>query len=204
MYIYAKEICDSPRNGWQIVNIPHQTFQRGNFIRKRENFVYYLKRNKAIPGKVLTAAGYSFGLVGSDVLAENPVSDLMVQELMPVTNMRGQRLRFALAGSRGSREVRDLRAKIAAYEPLNIGTSYPNLAVRELARIGITATLRSQWIEPGCIESLPEEYPELDAIFELTQTGDSFRDNDLVPIVDDILGVNLLKVTKSQKLESAL
>jgi len=150
--------------------------------------MYRKKRDKAIAPSVLVSDRPSFGLVGSDLMDETDYA-LMSESVCVVSN-----LRFALATSLDKSE-RTL-SKIRYNEPITIGTSYPNTAMREMGKIGMIGQMNSRSVQPGGIEALPQEYPEIDAIFDLVRSGDTVRDNNLVIIEDDIRSVNLMLVRR--------
>jgi len=139
----------------------------------------------------------AFGLAGSDALNENPNPNVMTTSLMPVLNEAGQPLRFALATRDTAQDMMMVRSKITNNEPLKIATSFPNTAVRELARLGIWGVVSAANIEQGCVEGLlAERTATVDAIFEVVQSGNSVRQNGLVVLEDNIMPVMLMKVDR--------
>ena len=121
----------------------------------------------------------SIGLVGSDVVGEYYEDDprIKVDELEPVRNENGDELRFAV-----------LAAPTAEPTMKRYVTSYPNTARRVLGtNINLT-------IAGGSIES---EVVDLGiAGFELVQTGNSVRDNDLIIKSDNLARVSLCFVRR--------
>ena len=130
----------------------------------------------------------SFGLVGSDLMEEIEYP-LEAESLMPIEN-----LRFAVATSLD--KLDQTTTKMRSNEPLVIATSYPNTAKREMGKLGIIVEFNARSIQPGGIEALPEQYGEVDAIFDLVRSGDTLRANKLGIIEDDISSVNLMLVRK--------
>jgi ATP phosphoribosyltransferase len=165
----------------------------GQFIWNNQTTTFLLERDKVIADEVALSGPGSFGLVGSDVLSERPASGLTVETLESIVNDRAQKLRFALATR--AVDLTDIWAKINQGEPLCIATSYPKTATRELSKIGITAVMNDRTIRPGNIEpKLWTLEDEVDAIFELVQSGDSLNIYEATPVIDNILAVNLTKV----------
>jgi ATP phosphoribosyltransferase len=128
----------------------------------------------------------SWGYVGTDRIDEDGIR-LFGETRGPVVNDAGQMLRFALI----ARQDSDARDKLRRGEPISIVTSYPRTAVR---RLGDT-TLESVEYVGGCIEAELMDRPNIDAAFELVQSGDSVQQNELRIIEDDIKNVYLDKVT---------
>lgn len=170
---------------------------RGNFIWDGAVAEYFVKRPRVVPRTVFTEQQASFGLVGSDVIKESPQSGVTCVPIMPVMGADGRRLRFGLATLNETGRLDRLNSKIRNNEAISIGTSYPNTAIRELAAIGVRATLSAKYIEPGCIEALPKQYPEIDAVFELVQSGDSLAQNGLKLVIDEINFIDLMKIDKA-------
>jgi ATP phosphoribosyltransferase len=144
-----------------------------------------------IVSAVMNSDTLSFGLIGSDYIDETGYN-VSTETALPIV-----RLRFALATSETKKD-RTI-AKIKSGEPLTIGTSYPNTAIREMANIGLVGLFGPRSIQPGGIESLPQEYSEIDAIFELVRSGNSIRNNELVILQDNIKSVDLMLVTKAEQ-----
>lgn len=160
---------------------------RGVFTyRDRQGRIYRQKRDADVADNVVWSDKPCFGLAGSDVLREVPRSDIDTQYAAPI---RG--LRFALATS--VQKADSALDKLANQEPLIIGSSYPNTARRTMGRLVLVS---SRGVQGGGIESLPDQYKEIDAIFELVRSGDSLRANNLVVIEDYIETVSLMTVVK--------
>lgn len=138
---------------------------------------FYKKSGKRVIESVLNRQG-SIGLVGSDVVGEYYEDDprIKVDELEPVRNENGDELRFAVLAP-------DNELTSDRYV-----TSYPNTARRVLGtNINLT-------IAGGSIES---EVVDLGiAGFELVQTGNSVRDNDLIIKSDNLARVSLCLVRR--------
>jgi ATP phosphoribosyltransferase len=118
----------------------------------------------------------SYGFVGSDRIAEDQC-DWYQETLEPIQNEKGQPLRFALI----ARDADRLKAKLARSEPLSVITSYPTIA---LSKLGVKNTVE---YVGGCVEAeVLDRGEEVDAAFELVQSGDSVRENRLEIVEDDI------------------
>lgn len=130
-------------------------------------------------------------LVGSDAVGEVDLQGATTEKLEPVPG-----LRFALAVI--AARAMTIESKIRAGEPMCIGTSYPQTALRVLGDVGVNAFVTERSLAKGGVEALPWQ-PELgvDAIVDLVQTGESLRQNGLVIIRDELETVDLLKVTKN-------
>ncbi len=124
------------------------------------------------------------GLVGTDVTEEQQVMGLTGTAVATING-----LRYALAG-RPEKE-QGFWAKLHYGERPLIGTTYPN-ATRAFfgALVEITYT-------PGSTEALPYLRPEVEAICELVQTGDSLRENGLTIFRDNIAPVKLMLVQQN-------
>lgn len=172
-------------------------FPEDVFIYQGAEATYYRKRDKEIARNVLLAGIGALGLAGSDALNESPVLGASSETLLPIVNDRGQPLRFVLATCATRQAVRRVESKIANNEPLRVATSYPNTAIRDLQeKLGIDSFIPAVGRQTGGIEAVAWQFPdEVDAVFELVQTGDSVRDNGLQIIEDDITSVDLCKVT---------
>ncbi len=173
------------------------SFLEDVFIYQGAEATYYRKRDKEISRNVLLAGIGALGLAGSDSLNENPVPGASSETLLPIVNDRGQPLRFVLATCDILQTTKRVESKIANNESLQIATSYPNTAIRDLMKkLGINACVPALGMQTGGIEAVAWQYPdEIDAIFELVLSGDSLRDNGLQVIEDDITSVDLCKVT---------
>lgn len=99
-------------------------------------------------------------------------------------------LRYVLAGRRETEDRFWTKMKFS--EPPLIGTTYPN-ATRAFfnGRVQLMYT-------PGSTEVLPYLRPEVDAICELVQSGDSLRENNLKIFKDDIAPVKLMLVRQAE------
>lgn len=157
---------------------------RGAIIWDDGNVQAFRKRGSAVIQSVLRDAS-SVGYVGTDRIDEDGL-ELSRENRGPVTNEAGQRLRFALIARKGS-PVRD---KLRADEPISIVTSYPRTANR---RIGEDRVADIQVVS-GSVEAELVDRPDIDAAFELVQSGDSVRQNGLWIVEDDIRYVFLNKV----------
>lgn len=138
--------------------------------------------------KIITEAVWEdggVGLVGADVTEEQEVMGLTGEAVASING-----LRYVLAGRPETRERFWTKLKYGEL-PL-IGTTYPN-ATRMFfrGRVQIAYT-------PGSTEVLPYRKPEIDAICELVQSGESLRQNGLVIFKDDIAPVNLMLVRPSE------
>lgn len=122
----------------------------------------------------------AWGYVGSDRLNEDGI-DWFREIIEPVRNKNNQLLRFALIAN----DVDRLRRKITFNEPLSVLTSYPLTASTV---IGFENNY--EYIQGG-IEAELRERKEIDAGFELVQSGDSVRANGLDIVIDDIEQVNI-------------
>lgn len=124
-------------------------------------------------------------------LGERDLLNAKTEVLEPVAG-----LRFALASV--ASQVMAIEAKLQWGEPICIGTSYPRQALRALGQIGANAYVTERSMATGGVEAMPWQ-PELgvDAIVDLVQTGNSLRQNGLIVIRDELISVDLLKVTKN-------
>jgi len=125
------------------------------------------------------------GLVGADVTEEQEVLGLIGEAVATL-----DRLRYVLAG-RPETEQR-FWTKLKYGEPPLVGTTYPN-ATRAFFNgfVHIAYT-------PGSTEALPYLKPEIDAICELVQSGDSLRENNLKIFKDNIAPVKLMLVRQAE------
>jgi ATP phosphoribosyltransferase len=171
------------------------------FIWGNDQLLYFQKKEKDMAISIVNDGEPCMGYVGSNVLMEQGSNGLAITSLEPVANERKQPLRFALAMRRDARKWADVAAKLACREPLTVGTSYPRTAQISLARLGIPMTIAAEHIQSGGIESLPYQYPDLDVIFELVQSGDSLEQNNLTILEDDIVRINLLKIEPSDDVQ---
>lgn len=137
----------------------------------------------------------STGYVGTDRIEEDGFRLASVSR-GPITNATGQILRFALIARKGS----PAQDKLRSNEPLSVVTSYPRIAFRQLEG----APLASVDYVNGCIEAELIDRTDIDAAFELVQSGDSVRQNGLQIIEDDIQNVYLNKVTAPSYGQDAL
>lgn len=175
--------------------LKYHALLRGVFIYRSADTKYFLKRDKTVAANVLDSQAPAFGLLGSDAFYESPDSRLDTEVLLPIINAAGKRLRFAVATPEDGASIKTVKKKIEAGEPIKIGTSYPNTAVREMAALGIAIMMNPKCVQEGCAEGLPEQYPDdCEAIFELVQSGDSLVENGLKTLIDDIAPANLLRV----------
>lgn len=118
------------------------------------------------------------GIVGTDVLDElddGVRKSFCEQVIGPICNSRGQPLRKVLLVQEQRKS--EIEERLGSGDVLRIGTSYPLAAKRTL---GNAATILV--VCAGGAEALPAMYPELDAIYEAYQTGDSAVVNGLAPI----------------------
>lgn len=158
---------------------------RGGIIWDDGRVQAFRKRGSAVIQSVLRNPGSS-GYVGTDRIEEDGYR-LYSESRGPVSNDAGQILRFALI----ARSDSAARNKLRANEPLAIVTSYPRIAFRQLEG----TQLASLDYVNGCIEAELIDRPDIDAAFELVQSGDSVRQNGLQIVEDDIQNVYLNKVS---------
>lgn len=140
---------------------------------------FWWVKDKTVTESVWEDGG--IGLVGADVTEEQEVLGLRGESVAAIDG-----LRYVLAG-RPETEQR-FWTKLEYGELPVIGTTYPN-ATRMFfrGRVQIAYT-------PGSTEILPYRKPEIDAICELVQTGESLRQNGLKVFKDNIAPVNLMLV----------
>lgn len=123
----------------------------------------------------------AIGFVGSDRVLEGGYEGFR-ETLEPIVNARGQVLRFGLIAYNALRA----RTKLANNGPLTVVTSYPVVAASVLGNANTYISV------PGGVEAeLRDRESTLDIGFELIQSGDTVRDNNLQIIEDDIMPVNL-------------
>lgn len=128
----------------------------------------------------------SLGLIGEDLAIEAGVS---VVPLEPIVNRSGYPLRFALLGRAGA----SLAGLVAAERP-SVVTSYPVMAAKLAAEIGLKAEIT---YVKGCIEAEVAD-GTFDGAIELVQSGDSVRDNGLEILADDLYAVRLMKIGEGE------
>ena len=175
----------------------------GRFIWRENEMTYYLKRDAEVVTEVNVSGLGTFGLAGSDAVGEDPIRTFAAEDLMPIRNSSGQPLRFALATRNRAVDIARLKQKVTDGEPLCIATSYPVTLRKELQATGLA--LGATIVRQGGIEALLWQYEqEIDAIFELVQSGNSIRDNELVVVQDNIKPVMLQKVDVCVMQEGAL
>lgn len=162
----------------------------GHFIfRDQSERTYWLKRDKDIINNVLANPRPSFGLLGSDAVSEFSGEGAEQLLLDPVMSIKGLRFAVATLPNRLDR----FKRKVAGEEPLALGTAYPITLKKELGDRALGAI-----VQGGAIESLPEQYPDLDGIFELVRSGDSLRRQGLEIVEDDIAPVKLMLARVAQ------
>lgn len=117
------------------------------------------------------------GITGWDWVIENGVDSEIVEIadlLYAKTSVRPVRWVLAVKDNSGFKSVKDLEGKTIATEVVNITKNY-------LAKNGVNARVEFSW---GATEV---KVPYLvDAIVEVTETGSSLRDNNLI-IIDEIM-----------------
>jgi len=136
-----------------------------------------LMRAQEIP-RYVTSGALDAGLSGWDWVVETGADVVSVCDLV-YSKASNQSARWVLAVANDSaiRSPKDLQGKRIATEVVNVTRKY-------LAERGVTADVEFSW---GATEV---KVPELvDAICELTETGDSLRANDL-RILDTVLETN--------------
>jgi ATP phosphoribosyltransferase len=147
----------------------------------------FRKRGSAVISSVLRGAN-TVGYIGTDRIEEE-AAELAVENRGPVINDAGQPLRFALIARPGSPATNKLRSG----EPVSIVSSYPRTALERLGRERIASVENVR----GCIEAELVDRTDIDAAFELVQSGDSVRQNGLEIIEDDLRSVYLAMIRKS-------
>lgn len=162
----------------QGVTVPSVSDRRV-YQRNQDGQNFYWLKDKGITEAVWESGGV--GLVGADVTEEQQVLGLTGKAVATIAG-----LRYAWAG-RPEIEKRFWTKLKYGDRPL-VGTSYPN-ATRIFFRgqVDISYT-------PGSAEALPYRKPEIDAICELVQTGNSLRQNGLTIFSDNIAPVSLMLV----------
>jgi len=144
------------------------------------NVTAYRKRGSMVIESVQREPG-AWGFVGSDRVMENSYGGFR-ETLEPVVNDKGQPLRFGLIAYNALRA----RAKLVGGDRLTIATSYPQIASSLLKN-----TENIVYV-PGCVEAeLRDREKDVDMGFELIQSGDTVRDNDLEVIEDNIMQITL-------------
>lgn len=128
-------------------------------------------------------ANGSRGFVGSDRLDED-AAEVRREQLMPVRNTFGQKLRFGLITADLSR----IAAMLTAGEPLRIISSYP-----QTTRVYFSSSI-IEYVSGGIEGELIDRESEVDAGFELIQSGDSVQQNGLAIAEDDIALVYIEKI----------
>ncbi len=160
-----------------------QTSRGDVFIDRDDDITFYKKSGKRVVESVL-GNDTSFGLVGSDVVEEwfYDEPNLDVEEIAPMTNRRGDALRFAIIASEDG-------AQSNQYV-----TSYPMIAKRILGE-------DVELIEAG--GSIEAEVQDLRVPgFELVQSGDSVQANNLVIVADNLARVSLCRVQRKYNTEN--
>ena len=136
-----------------------------------------------IPGLVIALRG--IGVVGSDIyseLDEIEISRLRQHVIGPITNDKGQRLRYGVFCLKSAKAT--VTSKLERGEPIQVGTSYPKYTSTVLPAGVITRVIR------GGAEALPGlfargEVPDdqvIEAIVEVVQTGGTGAANDLTEL----------------------
>lgn len=144
----------------------------------------FRKRGSSVIGSVLRTTN-SVGYVGTDRLEEEN-AQLCSENRGAIINEAEQPLRFALI----ARSDSSARNKLRSGEPISIVSSYPRTALMQLGENRI-ASLENV---TGCIEAELVDRTDIDAAFELVQSGDSVRQNGLAIIEDDIRFVYLAMI----------
>lgn len=153
--------------------------QGGHFTEQGEDgFEYRQRRSKNIPFALIENPG-SAGYFGSDVWLELGPIPRNKLEFKPVIEAPTS---FALACRKDeTQRFQNLRE---FKRGINIVTSYPNQARLSLGLMGVC--ISSIRILGGSVEGGLVDYPEADMIYEMVETGNSIRDNDLAIIKADL------------------
>ena len=118
------------------------------------------------------------GLVGSDVCAEQDISDLQSRVVAMVPG-----LRYALVGRETQRNRLETKLR-NGLRPV-IGTAYP-AATRTFFNNNVTIKFMR-----GSTEVLPYLLPEIDGVVELVRSGETLRQNNLAVFADSLAPVGL-------------
>lgn len=140
---------------------------------------FYWCKDRDIPRDVLALGGT--GIVGFDVLGELPAQAkglLDREEIGLIRDNQDRLLQFVLLAER-TKIPAIQRAYIARSGQVGIGTSYPTIT---LATIGKQACVTR--VCAGGAEALPRKYSDVDAVYELFQSGESAAINNLIPLSD--------------------
>lgn len=161
----------SETKGFYCPNLPG-----GVFTSSVAEIKFCKRRDKNIP-PILSVTPDAVGFFGSDTWLElvDDVRQELVFEPIAETNVS-----FALACRKG--ELEKFKDEQIFKSGISIATSYPRQAVATLMNRGIK--INSLLGLGGSVEGALEDFSGLDAIFEMVDTGNSIRDNDL----DVVLG----------------
>jgi ATP phosphoribosyltransferase len=126
------------------------------------------------------------GFMGSDRYNELSEDTRAWLQFYPIAETA---IRFAAATI--PEKVSAASAKFEKEEPLVIATTYPNQAVAAIADLW-QADLEetAAMVEPvyfgGSLESKPRQIPRVDAIFDVVDTGQTMRANNLIIVADQL------------------
>lgn len=162
-------------------------FNGGVFTYERDGSVYSIRRGERIVELCTKYPRDSIGLIGSDLATELGVRG----GVMAPIEKNGQALRFALIAQKGMS-----LSRLQTIESPRIVSSYPITAQATLAALGLTPT--AIYVKGAIEAELMDIREEFCAAFELVQSGDSVRDNNLQIIADDLCPVSLLKIGKGE------
>lgn len=126
------------------------------------------------------------GFMGSDRYDELDEDVRRRMEFYPVAQTA---IRFAMATTKS--KVERLKSKLERPEPLVIATSYPRRAQAAIAQkrptyVSFVAPPIEAIVFGGSIESKPEQIERVDGIFDIVDTGNTIRANDLQFVADNM------------------
>lgn len=177
-----------------------QILPGGEIIYAVNDTLYIRERDKEILRSMQRKPLGTFALLGRDILDEQGISSYLdVQDLQePITNDAGQPLRYAVMAR--TDRIKCVEQKIAAGEPLRMGTAYLNTMNRELAALRIPAITEYPNVVTGKVEKmLYEDERNLDAVFDQVQSGDSAKAMELTILYDNIAPISLVRAVKARK-----
>lgn len=130
------------------------------------------------------------GFVGTDVWNELP-SDR--KRMFPFLKVADLPVRLALLTTEEKAEL--FRRKLARAEPLLIATTYPSGA--RVALNGLAQQVAGRCIPldtfdiNGSIEGAPTIFPQVDAVYDIVESGRTAEENGLEIVYDDLAPVTL-------------
>ena len=175
-------IASPLRNFLQTTACRCPSLRGGVFTSEVDATTYVLIRDKDIAGAMTTDK--RIGFMGSDTYEELDQKTKCQMTYLPIAETA---LRFTLATSLDGAE--DLRRKIGAREPISVATSYSRAACRFSEVIGTEVLVRT--VMGGSIEAAPKLFGGLDGVIDLTDSGETLRQNGMEIVVDNLEQVTI-------------